>query len=393
MLRIIRKGTIATTLLGLGLSPIAGAEPSGTPYTSNAPTTITTENSPKRAEQIVIVREPGRPERKCVVISFEKQADGLNIYQVRALDDGELMTIHDSASVMPSRVPVKEEAPTSVPMKTELPPATETRADEKALPPQILNFPVPPIVTPSEAVAKPEKILPPEMKNRVDDSSEPPLEGEVPAENLIPKPPEPEIIRQTPRVLESVKPTKPTEAPASNSSGFLMRMFVQALVQSAVPNAETNSAPVGKAIVIVDEPARDIVMPPAYVKPLPRMEAPEVTSLYSPPPANYSSAAIERLKVQEYLDTLRHHLRPSYRMNAAEEITKGPFSRAANVHDALMLAAQEDPAPIVRATCIRCLSKLGVRDQRFMTLLKESEEDDNIEVQEEVKYAKIKARR
>ncbi|MCE9529841.1 MAG: hypothetical protein K8T89_01670, partial [Planctomycetes bacterium] len=111
------------------------------------------------------------------------------------------------------------------------------------------------------------------------------------------------------------------------------------------------------------------------------------------PGAGYPTVAIEKQRMLEMMETLKHALRPSERMTAAEDLAKGPFSRGADVHDALLLAAQEDPAGIVRATCIRCLSKLGVRDHKFMTLLAESQEDENPDIRDEAKYAMQKVKR
>lgn len=95
----------------------------------------------------------------------------------------------------------------------------------------------------------------------------------------------------------------------------------------------------------------------------------------------------ENSRSAELKDTLKNAERPTQRIVAAEELSKGLYLQTSDIKAALMLAATDDPAGCVRAACIRCLSQQGVRDEAFMKVVAAAKSDKDAQVRQEAEYA------
>jgi hypothetical protein len=84
-----------------------------------------------------------------------------------------------------------------------------------------------------------------------------------------------------------------------------------------------------------------------------------------------------REDIDEYLENLKSHPRPSLRMEAASGLADGRYAARAEVKKALVAAAKGDPAAIVRSHCIACLSKLGYADPEYVRELHQWAADAN----------------
>ncbi len=88
MFRIIRKGTL---LAALATATCGGVYALAGPVSNNG------KVSPDsyKPEQVIVLKEQGKPYRKCLITSTTKQKDGSLCYKVKALDNGEILTIFD----------------------------------------------------------------------------------------------------------------------------------------------------------------------------------------------------------------------------------------------------------------------------------------------------------
>src|SRR5262249_2558495 len=88
---------------------------------------------------------------------------------------------------------------------------------------------------------------------------------------------------------------------------------------------------------------------------------------------------------QDHLATLKDALQPSERQTAAEALIEGATGRSPEVRTALLTAVQQDPAATVRAACLRCLAKQGIRDQVYRDALAAAQRDQDMRVREELR--------
>ena len=107
----------------------------------------------------------------------------------------------------------------------------------------------------------------------------------------------------------------------------------------------------------------------------------------------HQAFAGEQSRTAELKDSLKNAERPSQRMEAAEELSKGLYLQSREIKAALMLAATDDPAACVRAACIRCLAQQGVCDEEFTKLIAAAQNDKDESVREEAGYALKKVNR
>jgi len=91
-------------------------------------------------------------------------------------------------------------------------------------------------------------------------------------------------------------------------------------------------------------------------------------------------------------DKLKNELRPSARETAAEALAEGAGAESAPVRSLLLTAAASDPSPNVRATCVRCLAKIGVRDSAFMAMVANGKLDPDVRVRIEIDRAEEKSK-
>jgi HEAT repeats len=87
------------------------------------------------------------------------------------------------------------------------------------------------------------------------------------------------------------------------------------------------------------------------------------------------------------LQMLRESDYPSQREWAAEQLTNQRWHNNPQVVSALMTAAKEDPAPMVRACCVRCLMKMQVQTLPAAAIMQQLQEDADPRVREAVREA------
>jgi hypothetical protein len=85
--------------------------------------------------------------------------------------------------------------------------------------------------------------------------------------------------------------------------------------------------------------------------------------------------------------TLRDSLYPSQREWAAESMAAVDWRSHPQVVQALTTAAKEDPAPTVRASCVRCLASMKVNTQPVITVVRGLKNDSDPRVRQEAERA------
>jgi hypothetical protein len=101
-------------------------------------------------------------------------------------------------------------------------------------------------------------------------------------------------------------------------------------------------------------PGGDLDAPPRAVPPKPAA---------APMPAGPMKPSEQmRAELEPCVEALTGHARPSARMDAATALADGRYAGRKEVKQVLATAAAGDPAGVVRAHCIGCLSKLGHAD-------------------------------
>jgi len=376
MKRFIRTTTLSATLLGMGLAPSWSL--AGSPYSANRQATAEPAGGtsgaavraekpvPKVEEQVVIIRESGKPDRHCVLVTLKTMADGSRTYVVKANDTGELLTIDQKGNVEPDQGP---------PIKS----ADELKLVESFDPPK---QPKPsaeaPIASPAASVAvesvSPESNLPRLKERAVDPLLNPPSIDSIRTP-----------VSSKPKHVEPKPPRK----------GFIQSFFsmdlqsgcdstcgvCESVVTAPVPLIAQTAEPLPvKGMAMIEPPGRSIVADPA-----PAMIAEPLMVTAGMNLADKGDP--DWKKLAELRETLVHGLRPTQRMAAAEDMIAIAPGRLQEVRAALMTAAQEDPAGCVRAACVHCLSKLRTRDQAYINLLDVAQEDEDAEVRDVVAYA------
>ena len=380
MLQFIRKRALPLALLGLGFSfTAAWSAPHDLPNNTHdaAP--------PISPDQVVMLeRKRCKPDRRCLVISAKKQQDGSTAYRVKALDNGEIMTIYDRKPKEPAKLPIASVSVT--------PSTTRTYSDPQAM----QGIKTPPDVgqtsMPKPAIPQPVAQAPPKTSffDRFFSKSPPSTPQQA----------------STCTTCKAQPAVPPSSTCASCKNGQPQSVTMTAQTTNKLP-ANSTAAP-GRATISAMEPP--VVAPPVVVVPseplpvgfgpqLPMIAAQMRPQYVEPTPIRYEAPvdpvrqaiAQEQQRTMELKDALKSAERPSHRITAAEELCSGNRAQTADVRAAIMMAAQDDPAGCVRAACIRCLSHQGVRDTAFMTLLVSAQSDKDASVREEAGYAFQKA--
>jgi hypothetical protein len=84
---------------------------------------------------------------------------------------------------------------------------------------------------------------------------------------------------------------------------------------------------------------------------------------------------------------LRQSMLPSEREMAAEQLARCDWRSEPHTVQALLQAAKADPAPAVRAGCVRALAKMKANAQPVVQAVKELKSDQDLRVRQEVEQA------
>jgi len=96
---------------------------------------------------------------------------------------------------------------------------------------------------------------------------------------------------------------------------------------------------------------------------------------------------VSRPDAGQLLITLRDSMYPSQREWAADQLIAGEGRNNPQVMQALVTGAREDPAPTVRAGCVRCLVKMKAADPGTVATLMALKSDHDIRVRHEAEEA------
>jgi hypothetical protein len=132
---------------------------------------------------------------------------------------------------------------------------------------------------------------------------------------------------------------------------------------------------------------------PAYAQaaPMPAMPAmPAHPAMAVPPGPNMTQPvgfAQDGATLQQLQAMLRDSLYPSQREWAADRLSLHDWRVEPQVLDSLMTAAREDPAPMVRAGCVRSLGKMKANTVPVVAVIQAMRGDSDPRVREEVDQA------
>jgi hypothetical protein len=105
------------------------------------------------------------------------------------------------------------------------------------------------------------------------------------------------------------------------------------------------------------------------------------------PPAGYVQAPQPAAEKRWLLATLRDSLYPSERELAAERLASADWRAEPEVAQALLAGARSDPAPAVRASCVRALGQMRINTVPVVAGVRALKDDADPRVRHEVQRA------
>jgi hypothetical protein len=125
---------------------------------------------------------------------------------------------------------------------------------------------------------------------------------------------------------------------------------------------------------------------------MPMAQGPVMPTGYYPPamPVQTYQPPVDPQEALNLVQTLRESIYPTQREFAAEALAKIDWRTHPQVFDALLSAAREDPAPTVRACCVRCLVSMNVNSSLVTMTLQGLRNDTDVRVRTEVEQALAK---
>jgi hypothetical protein len=327
MYRIIRKAAlIAVVGAGIWVTSSLFAAPGSSSGNPAAPS--------YKPEQEIVLKEQGKPDRKCLIISTKIEKGGVMRQKVKALDNGEILTLDVRP---PQGQPVLALPPTVavIPANPPAPAKLTANAAEAAQP------------LPPKPVSK-------SLWTRLFGPSTPSSCAPCQKGNPVP------LIKPQPT---TVKPNVTSTAPPPLAEP----MRVAGLVPLPAPIA---------APAIIPEPV------------VAELEPNKLTETIRPlgPLPKYGAIQQDNdddRKIAHFKIALKGALRPSEREMAAEGLMESYQGKSPEIRTLLQLAAKEDPAATVRLTCLRCLYRQGINDEALIAALGTAKHDRDPRVREE----------
>ncbi|MFO0930366.1 MAG: HEAT repeat domain-containing protein [Gemmataceae bacterium] len=120
-----------------------------------------------------------------------------------------------------------------------------------------------------------------------------------------------------------------------------------------------------------------------YYPPVPPMPVPPVAAVASGEPGR-ASIGDQGGATAGLIGQLRGSLLPSEREMAADRLTRVDWRAEPQVVGALLTAAKGDPAPAVRAACVRSLGKMNVNLVPVVNVVRTLKADTDVRVRQEV---------
>lgn len=308
--------------------------------------TLSAEGATYQPDQHIMVRSGVKGERRCVIVSVNKRADGSIEYRVKAVDNGEMLTIVDRGNRGIARSnTVRDDAPkTSVssdPLLTSslrIPAAGGANENRSEL--VHSEYITTAVMDARRAkLARESASKQPQLASNGETGTGRATVGDVSSDPMPSQ-----MIRMnpmsSPSMVPQIDPSLVRQVRYSREAGL----------------AASDPIPMGFAI-------------PAAAQ------------------RNTQQTVLRSTEVEERMavlsETLKNALQPSARLRAVEQMTETPGADAKLIRSLLMTSASEDPAAIVRATSLRYLGKMGVRDAQFQTLLNNAKQDPDVRVRSE----------
>jgi hypothetical protein len=146
--------------------------------------------------------------------------------------------------------------------------------------------------------------------------------------------------------------------------------------QAQIPNAFNDGNTVPTQAIVYNQPA----MRPSMSSP---MDRPTTQARMTDAGAPVQGPA----NPPQMMAILRDSLLPTQRESAAESLGGCNWRTQPQVVDALMKAAKEDPAPMVRAECLRSLGRLGANTVPVVATCRSLQDDQDARVRKEADHA------
>jgi hypothetical protein len=337
---------------------------------------------------VMVLRTPGQADRKVKIVKATKLEDGRTVTEVKDVATGETLYVQDKPAVQPKPEPK----------------AVTTLADDLAKKPTTLaesmkpSLPAMPVELP--AIEMPSISLPAPTTLKADVAKMPTTVAETIKSPDLPKakPIDPAALplpKST--AATAAKSTMPTKAEPAAPKSTVAKTDPKPTpaTPSKVPTV-TRTAKAKETLV----PAKPDVVVPAAVPAMP-------ANLPLPMPSGAVGRAGESLNVQlpvgvipvEFrmkdetsadVASLRTAMRPTERQNAATALADGRYGSQAEIKAVLAASAKGDPAAVVRAHCITCLSKLGYCEPDHVAYLRQCTMDGDNDVRSAAANALVK---
>ncbi len=407
---------LLTAAMAAGVAPAFGQAPA----------------APTGGGPVYVMKTAGQPERRVQVLKSETQPDGSILTDVKDLGTGTVYTLTNpaflgkAAPATPSMTPVPAavaSAPTQMPAPGTPRPlfgqfpnqrmanaATSTApVQERLVPveqatanglPTARSRKTDPLLAglatrmPNEPPNVMAKVFGDPMKNQP-----PPRVGVLPAPTptdaaaLAPRPKAssgvtvvlpttgPAVPTPKPEAALAPKPALPVPAPAVAAvpppKPADAAIAIPAIDASAKPSAATGlfdsqAAPAGVVLPRIAEPAAVPAVPslavPAIAEPSVAIPAPPSEPVAVAIPAPAASSDLPR-DVKQMIDDVKTHKRPTFRMENATALAESAYAKHPAAIEALLHAATNDKAGVVRGHCIARLADLGYSDPTYLKLL------------------------
>ncbi|WP_020468339.1 HEAT repeat domain-containing protein [Zavarzinella formosa] len=331
-----------------------------------------------KPDQHIIVRIGTKGDRRCVIIAAKPQADGTIEYRMKAIDNGEVLTIYDRPGSGATRPLPAESASQPKPSVSSDPllasslrqPTGAKNADPAK----------------SDDVSKPGDTALATAPTKRDGPLHR-LQELIPIGSKNQERPAPGV--QTPVIVTRANPIRqpqPVPTDMMKSASNIGTAMIDGT--GGMPGKTISTASSGTAMVVGEPAPLNMVRRPAA---LPAVAEPVSLGFVIPVNNSQTTPKARNYEREERIvslgDKLKNALQPSARENAAELLTEGVGADSAAVRSLLLTAAANDPSANVRATCVRCLVKIGVRDTPFLALLATGKQDPDVRVRLEIDRA------
>ncbi len=395
MRKIISRTFIVSAITGaMSIAPVIGIQNhinAASPKSTASSSVNATTNAKTPAKAFIIIKQKGKPDRKCMVISSHLRPNGDTELHVRAIDNGEMMIVVSPKKGNQSKTANnsiannnssnnKQSIPLSTPKPGDLPPIGKVVNNSKNSTTPSSNGGATSSIS-SSATSSSSNLANTSNSNKSSTKSA----------GLFSR-------------WSSSKSTKSTSNSTTVVSSYPAKTSPSNKIETPTLTANPSNSTPGQAVVSSQKTTINPVMPgngnmmmfsnsnysttPAAMPSFPPLSPGNmnfVMPVHSITVVDEDHFVAENAAKEQLLTTLSKAIRPSVREESAEELARRKDGKSEYVRNALLKAIQEDPAPSVRATCLRSLASLGIRDSIFQTALVSAQGDKDSTVRDEAK--------